>query len=90
MQEDDEDVRRDRAFPHGDHETDARSIACPGCGRVHDLRDMMDDYPPIPVSAWPERWSLVDEDRTLFECECGVLAEDIVAGLPPYPWDATA
>lgn len=72
--------------------------ACPDCGTVLELLDMMDAYPPIPLSAWPERWSIHNgEGRGLLFCPalpdpkyapdepCGCPIEDF--DLEPYPWE---
>ena len=59
---------------------------CPGCGWTHEMLDTMDAYPPIPYSAWPERWSIHDgEGRGLMFCPgCETPVEDF--DLPDYPW----
>ncbi len=64
--------------------------ACPDCGTVHEMIDLMDESPPIPRSAWPERWSIHDgEGRGLMFCPvCDEPVENF--GLPDYPWKEQA
>jgi hypothetical protein len=66
-------------------------LTCPACGRTHTITDLTDAWPPIPYSAWPERYGLDDgEGGRYVECACGELLEhdDIkrLLGLPDFPW----
>jgi hypothetical protein len=66
-------------------------LTCPACGRTHTITDLTDAWPPIPYSAWPERYALDDgEGGRYVECACGELLEhdDIkrLLGLPDFPW----
>ena len=72
-----------------------KTAECPNCGQTVELVDTMDAYPPIPYSAWPERWAIDHSDgRTIMFCPtlvdrdenepCGTPIEEF--GLPDYPW----
>lgn len=38
------------------------------CGHVADLADTMDQAPPIPYRAWPDRWTVCSDGRSMSFC----------------------
>lgn len=53
---------------------------CPACGREVELYDTLDQYPPIPYHAWPERWVVSNgEGGAATECGCGAEFDEALA-----------